>query len=66
MEESLNEMDFQLALDLFFTDGDYSYVSQGSDTWLLFLFFLCSISVVQVMLSKDSSWVYIAGCVDDY
>ncbi|XP_031434569.1 protein FAM135A isoform X2 [Clupea harengus] len=24
VEESLNEMDFQLALDLFFTDGDYS------------------------------------------
>uniref|UniRef100_A0AAY4EB33 DUF676 domain-containing protein n=1 Tax=Denticeps clupeoides TaxID=299321 RepID=A0AAY4EB33_9TELE len=25
VEESLNEMDFQLSLDLFFTDGDYSY-----------------------------------------
>uniref|UniRef100_A0A8B9GSR6 Uncharacterized protein n=1 Tax=Astyanax mexicanus TaxID=7994 RepID=A0A8B9GSR6_ASTMX len=24
VEESLNEMDFQLALDLFFTDGDYT------------------------------------------
>uniref|UniRef100_A0A8C2H9Z0 Family with sequence similarity 135 member A n=1 Tax=Cyprinus carpio TaxID=7962 RepID=A0A8C2H9Z0_CYPCA len=25
VEEFLNEMDFQLSLDLFFTDGDYSY-----------------------------------------
>ncbi len=28
VEESLNEMDFQLSLDLFFTDGDYSYVEE--------------------------------------
>uniref|UniRef100_A0A673HXA0 Protein FAM135A-like n=1 Tax=Sinocyclocheilus rhinocerous TaxID=307959 RepID=A0A673HXA0_9TELE len=25
VEESLNEMDFQMSLDLYFTDGDYSY-----------------------------------------
>lgn len=28
VEESLNEIDFQLCLDLFFTDGDYSYVEK--------------------------------------
>ena len=28
VEESLNDMDFQLCLELYFTDGDYSYVSQ--------------------------------------
>ncbi len=28
VEESLNEMDFQLSLELFFTDGDYSYVEE--------------------------------------
>uniref|UniRef100_M4A567 Family with sequence similarity 135 member A n=2 Tax=Xiphophorus TaxID=8082 RepID=M4A567_XIPMA len=29
VEESLNEMDFQLCLDLYFTDGDYTYVSDS-------------------------------------
>ncbi|NP_001135125.1 FAM135A [Salmo salar] len=27
VEESLNDMDFQLSLELYFTDGDFSYVS---------------------------------------
>ncbi|XP_056616672.1 protein FAM135A isoform X1 [Triplophysa dalaica] len=30
VEESLNEMDFQLSLDLFFTDGDYTPDDPGS------------------------------------
>lgn len=30
VEESLNEMDFQLSLDLFFTDGDYTPDEPGS------------------------------------
>lgn len=60
VEESLNEMDFQLFLDLYFTDGDYTWVLIPQHVSLLLIF--CSSfrrgtnSVFSMFLFLQARW----------
>lgn len=54
VEESLNDMDFQLSLDLYFADGDYMYEC------IVFYSFLYSILVEHIV------WLVKGKCVDIY